>query len=57
VTRDNCGTYAGANAHKRYGEKPCDPCRLATNEYQRAWRHRTGRNTHTLVPVDSEQAS
>lgn len=31
--RSVCGTYAGYSAHYRNGEKPCDPCRLARNDY------------------------
>lgn len=27
------GKYAGAKAHKKAGEEPCEPCRLARNEY------------------------
>ena len=33
-----CGTYNGWNRHNRRQEKPCDPCRLAKNEYARAYR-------------------
>ena len=32
------GSYAGAQVHYRAGEKPCDLCRGAHNEYQRLWR-------------------
>lgn len=32
--RDQCGTYAGALTHRRYGEPECDPCRIARNAYQ-----------------------
>lgn len=35
-----CGTVAGAAAHYRRGEKPCDDCRAARNAYA----HRYGRN-------------
>jgi hypothetical protein len=30
-----CGTYAGWNVHAKAGETPCDPCRLARNQYAR----------------------
>lgn len=33
-----CGTYAGYARHHRQGEAPCDPCRDAAREYQRAYR-------------------
>ena len=32
------GTSAGARAHHRAGEKPCDSCRLAANDDRRARR-------------------
>lgn len=35
--RPRHGTIAGHEAHRRAGEKPCDGCRVAWNEYQRAW--------------------
>lgn len=28
------GTYKGARQHRRRGQPPCDPCRLAENAYQ-----------------------
>lgn len=31
-----CGTRAAANRHYAHGEKPCEPCRLALNEDQKA---------------------
>lgn len=31
-----CGTAAAARRHYRYGEQPCDACRRAELEYQRA---------------------
>jgi hypothetical protein len=31
-----CGTHGGAQRHYRHGEKPCEACRLALNEYQQA---------------------
>jgi len=30
-----CGTNAAWMRHRRAGEKPCEPCRNANNEYQR----------------------
>jgi hypothetical protein len=35
MNREKCGTYAGYNAHKYYGERPCDECNEAGNAYQR----------------------
>jgi len=35
------GTRAGAEAHYRLGEKPCEPCRLAKNDANRHY-YRTG---------------
>ena len=32
------GSYAGAQTHYRAGEKPCDLCRGAHNEYARIYR-------------------
>lgn len=51
IVRDNCGTYAGANAHKRRDENLCDPCRVAAADYVRDWRRRSGRTTRALQPV------
>ncbi len=33
------GTYAGAQQHRKEGKRPCKPCRLAYNAYQKE--HRT----------------
>lgn len=38
----DCGTYAGAQAHRRSGEKPCDECREARNAYMRERRKKPG---------------
>ena len=35
-----CGTYAGAQAHKRRHESPCDACRKASAEYIAEWRRK-----------------
>lgn len=32
------GTYAGALAHRRYGERPCEECRAAAARYMAQWR-------------------
>ena len=32
-----CGSTGGYSRHKRLKEPPCDACRAATAEYQRAW--------------------
>ena len=34
------GTYAGAQVHRRRGEKPCKPCLDAAADYQRMYRDR-----------------
>lgn len=34
--REPCGTMAAARRHWRYGEVPCEACRAAELEYQRA---------------------
>ena len=33
-----CGTYGGAQAHRRRGEDVCEECRVARNEYMNAYR-------------------
>lgn len=35
------GTYAGAQAHRRRGEQPCQECRDAHAAYQRSYRDST----------------
>ena len=35
-----CGTYAAYRRHQRYGEQPCDLCRVAKNEYEKERRAR-----------------
>lgn len=32
------GSSSGYYAHKRVGQVPCDPCRLAVSEYQRRYK-------------------
>lgn len=32
-----CGTRNGHMKHRRAGDVPCDPCRQANADYQRAW--------------------
>lgn len=36
-----CGTYAGAQAHRKRGEAACDDCKRAQADYTAAWRRRT----------------
>ena len=50
--RDACGTTAGWNAHTRYNERQCMACKVAHTEYQREWRHRTGRSQSKLYTND-----
>lgn len=40
VTRDKCGTRAGANYHRDHGEHKCDPCKEAERAYARETYHR-----------------
>ena len=35
-----CGTYAGAQQHRKRGEEVCQPCRNAAAAYLRDWRAR-----------------
>ena len=35
-----CGTYGGAQAHRKRGEPLCDRCKEAKREYQREYRRR-----------------
>lgn len=37
-----CGTYAGANAHKKYSDPTCAACRKAAADYAAWWRFKTG---------------
>lgn len=37
VARDTCGTRNGYQTHAYYGERPCDPCKVANTERFRQW--------------------
>ncbi len=37
------GTKAAFERHKRRGEEPCDPCRIANSEYSRNYRTGKGK--------------
>jgi WhiB family redox-sensing transcriptional regulator len=39
-SRGRCGTYSGAQAHRKRGERPCEACRRARTEYTREMRKR-----------------
>jgi hypothetical protein len=39
---ERCGTYAGAQQHRRRKEPACDECREAQREYVRSLRARQG---------------
>lgn len=41
-TLSGCGTWGGCQVHQKRGEKPCNPCRLARNDYVAAWRRQSG---------------
>lgn len=45
------GTEAGANRHRKRGEKPCDACRIGEIREQRARRITSGRQTNVKLPV------
>lgn len=38
MSQDEHGSNKGYNRHVSAGQKPCDPCRLAHNEYIRDYR-------------------
>lgn len=47
-----CGTYAGATDHYRRGEKPCQDCRDARNDYARRYiRDRGGQPNFSYAMV------
>lgn len=52
TTRDICGSVKGWNAHVGAGEDQCMPCKIAHADYQRDWRHRTGRSQGKLYTAD-----
>ena len=37
-----CGTHGAYQRHKRRGEQPCEPCRLANAAYAQSLRDRPG---------------
>lgn len=45
---ERCGTYRGAQAHRKRGEKPCDPCKAAQNAYVKQWRTRNAERAAEL---------
>lgn len=47
--QSRCGTYAGAQAHRRQGQKACPRCAKAGAEYVRAYRASKGKVTSTRV--------
>lgn len=46
-----CGTNYGAQRHREYGEKPCEPCRAAAAVYMDSYRIKTGRKKTVPIPV------
>lgn len=40
--RDICGTYSGAQQHRRRGERPCEDCLRAAADYIRDYRQHKG---------------
>ena len=55
MTDPRCGTLAGNSAHRRRGEKPCDPCRLAKNA-RNTYLRRRARETGTPVNTEEDRA-
>lgn len=47
------GTYRGAQAHRKNGEKACDACTAAATAYMRDHRIRTGKTTSTRIGYDT----
>jgi HNH endonuclease len=45
-----CGTYAGSVRHSKLHEKPCEPCRMAKNEYRRK-----NQKPRTNLPITREK--
>lgn len=43
------GTYAGASAHYRRGEPPCDACKKAEREYKREYHRKVTAGEHNPV--------
>ena len=56
VYRVICGEYRGWNAHNRYGEEACEPCRKAQATYARERRHRNGESKSTLYTPSQIEA-
>jgi hypothetical protein len=52
LRRSNCGTNAGHEQHVRWGERSCEPCRIAHRSYINAYYIRTGRNDQRKIPVE-----
>lgn len=52
LRRSNCGTNAGYNQHVRWGERPCEPCRVANRVYINTYFVRTGRYKQVRLPVE-----
>lgn len=48
VTEINHGTYYGAQQHRKAGEKPCEECRKALDEYQNNYRRGKGQQSSRL---------
>jgi hypothetical protein len=56
VERKICGEYRGWNAHNRYGEEVCGPCKTAHARYARERRHRNGESKSTLYTAAQIEA-
>lgn len=54
-----CGTNASYHRHIRWGQQPCDACRVEHSRVQAEYREKTktsGRTVRRLVPCGNESA-
>ena len=50
-----CGTYAGYQRHKKFGETPCQRCRDANAAYVREWRSDPDNRARTQAANNARQ--
>lgn len=51
------GTRGGYYAHRRRGERPCEECRAAINEYVKEYRERKGTSRNRLMEAARREAT
>lgn len=51
MTAPACGTYGGANAHWKAGERPCDPCADAAYRYKKRRVHEARQGHVRRLPI------